>query len=195
MPRKVSRGKSLLTAAALLLALYGAGRLIGLGTDLLFYPWVRASPPITGEWVGRLTTGSGRPRAVYLTIDLATDQDGDRPCAKCSKLEGTGRMCDERGQERPYRIFGSPEDRRATRLHLGASPAVDPPPDGLELSSMRGRWDGGDALDLEAEFHWRRGVSAITSTADPDTKGWVPLPLRRGGEADFREVCRRIASR
>jgi hypothetical protein len=72
---------------------------------------------------------------------------------------------------------------------------VERPPDGLELSSMRGRWGGGDALDLEAEFFWRRGPSAVSSTDDPDTGGWVPLPMRRGGAEDFRAACRRLARR
>jgi hypothetical protein len=181
-------------AVVLCAALIAAYELLDVGTDLLFYPWARADPPITDTWVGRLTTGDGHPRGVVMTLERARDSDGDRPCAHCSQLEGTAATCDERGRELRYRVSGSPEDRQATRVHLGASSAVDPHPDGLQLSVLHGRWNGADTLDLAAQFYWRRGISAVSSTNDPATQD-VPLPMTRGDVAGYRALCRRVAAR
>jgi len=114
-------------------------------------------------------------------------------CRGCDDgIEGTALTCDERGRVWRYRFSGTPEDRAATRIPGGFQPVENPPPDGLSLSGFHGGWNGADALDLEVEFYWRRGASAISSTADPDTKGFVPLPLRRGTHGDFQARCQRI---
>lgn len=53
----------------------------------------------------------------------------------------------------------------------------------------------GDSLALETSLYLRRGQSAITSTADPDTKGDTPLAMKRGAEADFNSLCGRLGGR
>jgi hypothetical protein len=184
-----------------LVALLGGGLWIGnLYLDRWLYPWADASggrPVLMGTWVGQLTTGGGRPRAVLM--ELVREQpspSSDRPCRGCDDgIEGTAVTCDERGRVWRYHVSGTPDDRHATRLLAGTQPVTVPRPDGLSMSAVRGGWDGADALDLEAEFAWHRGTSSISSTADPDTRDWVPLPMRRGVEADFRARCRRILGR
>jgi hypothetical protein len=188
---RLSKG---IAGIAVCAALVAAPTLIGIVSDVLFYPWARADPPLVDTWVGRLTTGDGHPRGVIMALERARGPQGRGPCARCAKLEGTAATCDERGRELRYRVSGSPEDRQATTLHIGASAAVEPHPDGLQLSSIHGRWNGGDSLDVAAEFYWRRGTSAISSTGDPATND-VPLPMTRGDVEAFRAICRRVASR
>lgn len=159
--------------------------------DHWFYPWADESsgkPLLIGTWVGRLETGSGSPRGVFVELHRKHYR---KRCSHCNTIEGRVLTCDPRGEERPYLAAGKTDNRSGTRFYVGISPAVDPPPDGLALSQVRGEWSG-DALNLEAGFHWRKGQSAITDSADPDTKGGVPLPMRRGAEREFREICRQL---
>lgn len=102
--------------------------------------------------------------------------------------------CDARGRELRYRITGSPEDRHAARIHLGAISVADPHPDGLQLDVIKGRWSGGDTLAMSAGFYWRRGASGIGSTDDPATQD-VPLTMTRGTVEGYRALCRRLAAR
>jgi hypothetical protein len=162
---------------------------LDLALDLAFFPWARATPPLLGEWSGSLTTGNGVRLLVSLEMHRALTARGDI-CVRCSQIEGTATTCDAAGTVLRYRISGSPEDRQATRLHLGASPEREPPPEGLELDVLRGTWDGGDRLALEADFFWRRNGSAVSSTDDPATQP-VPLPMRRAAASEFTAMCGR----
>lgn len=161
----------MLAVAALLV--YG-GPLDYLG-DLPFHPWALAKPSLMAHWRGTLTTGHGERLIVTLSLVRARTSRGFRPCAKCNQLEGTATTCDARGDVRTYRVAGSPTDRHATNLVIGSVPTATPPPDGLELSVLQGRWERPDALVMNAEFHWRRGSSASSSTGDPATR---PVPIR-----------------
>lgn len=192
-PRRAVPLPRLLAAAAVAAgALWLADRQV----DRWRYPWADAAsgrPLLLGLWVGGLTTGGGRPRAVLLRVVRERPGNVSGRCRTCDDgVEGAAMTCDERGRVWRYRFSGRPEDRRATRIAGGVQPAASPAPDGLTLGAVRGGWDGADALDLEAEFYWRRGPSAVSGTADPDTRGWVPRRMRRGTEADFRARCARI---
>jgi hypothetical protein len=147
-----------------------------------------------GTWLGQLTTGGGRPRVALMEIVRKEPGPGTRrPCRGCTDgIEGTAVTCDERGRVWRYRLGGKPENRKATKLLAGTSPGAVPWPAGLSRSAVRGGWNGADALELEAQCAWHQGTSSIASTADPDTPGWVPLPMRHGAEADFRARCRTI---
>lgn len=142
--------------------------------DMAFYPWARAQPPLLDEWVGHLTTGNGERLTVVFMLERAKRSRVAR-CTKCPEIEGSAATCDAYGKVLRYRVFGSPTDRAGHRVRLGVTPQRDPPPNGLELSAVYGTWDGADALTLHAEFFWRRGRSAISSTDDPATQ---PVPLR-----------------
>jgi hypothetical protein len=91
-----------------------------------------------------------------------------------------------------FTAWGEPADDAASRFHLSLSPADSVPPDGLAPSHIRGRWDGGDSLALEASLYLRRGKSAISSTDDPDTRGDTPVTMTRGTEAAFDSLCSRL---
>lgn len=164
-------------------------------SDLLFNPWALARPSVMGEWAGRLTPGDGVPLALWLELHRAPSAREE--CVRCSQLEGSALTCDGRGTIRRYSVSGSPYDRRAHRLHLGAGPEASPPPDGLELSTVIGDWDGQDVLAMQADFFWRRGKSAISSTDDPATQP-VPVRLERKPSSAFDAMCaelRRTTSR
>ena len=161
-------------------------------SDLAFYPWALAHPPLMDRWAGKLTTGAGTALAVTLEMHRGITSNGRHPCAKCNQLEGTITTCDARGVRLEYRAAGSPEDRRGRQLLIGAKPAVDPPPDGLELDVIRGTWDGGDTISASADFFWRKGTSAISSTDDPATQP-VPLPLQRATTQQFDALCAQLA--
>lgn len=161
-------------------------------SDLLFYQWALANPPLMDRWAGRLTTGTGMPLAVTVEVHRAIDSQGDRPCANCNQLEGTITTCDANGMRLEYTAAGSPKDRQGRQLLIGAKPAVEPPPDGLELDVLRGTWDGGDTLALSADFFWRKGTSAISSTDDPATQP-VALPMQRATAQQFDALCAQLA--
>ena len=160
-------------------------------SDMVFRPWARAEPPLLDQWVGGLTTGTGERLDMVLVLKRRTFTDGIT-CARCAQIEGTAATCDGRGVVRRYRIAGSPSDRSGHQLRLGASPAVTPPPDGLELDVVFGTWDGADTLMLQANFFWRRGISAISSTDDPATQP-VPLRMRRKRADSPAGSCAKLA--
>jgi hypothetical protein len=161
--------------------------------DMMFYPWARADPPLLDEWVGRLTTGNGKQLDVLFVLERPESILEGGACYRCPQIEGRALTCDATGQVRRYRLSGSPRDRRGRELHLGFVPEPDPPPDGLELDIVTGGWDGADALMLQADFFWRRGRSAISSTDDPATQP-VPLAMERRGKTTVSPRCAAIAS-
>jgi hypothetical protein len=150
--------------------------------DVLFYPWAHADPPLFDRWAGGFTAGNGDRLDLVLVLHRHLASDGSI-CERCNQIEGTAVTCDARGAIRRYRVAGSPKDRQGRQLHIGASPSQSPPPDGLELDTLIGTWDGADTLTLEADFFWRRGKSGISSTDDPATRP-VPVRLQRQGTAD-----------
>lgn len=152
--------------------------------DVLFNPWALAEPPLVDYWSGHLTTGNGVPLAIALDLRRAITEE----CHNCAEIEGRAATCNGRGEVRRYRISGSPKDRHATDLLLGAVPDPQPPPDGLEFSTVRGAWDGADRMTLQATFHWRKGTAAISATDDPATQP-VPLLMHRSNERAFEAVC------
>lgn len=155
--------------------------------DVLFHPWALAKPPLLAEWDGALTTGTGERLSVSLSLRRSRDARGRRPCARCAQIEGIATTCDAAGAIKRYRVSGSPTDRRGQGLHVGAMPEETPPPQGLELSTLSGSWDGGDTLTLEADFVWRRGAGAVSSSDDPATQ---PVPLVMSRALPSPVVCR-----
>jgi hypothetical protein len=191
--------------------LLGFGLLIAfaLGTDYLAvqidrrrFPWGYADsgqPPLVGTWVGPFTTRSGKRLAMLIDIELVR-LGRDRkhtPIIRNRRhawLEGRVLVCDGPGRVRRLEASGEPNDNQASRFHLATSPKDSlPPPDGLAPSHLYGRFDGSDALALEASLYLRRGKSAITKSDDPDTGlQHTPLTLRRGTEAMFTSFCARL---
>jgi hypothetical protein len=158
---------------------------------MAFNPWARANPSLFGTWTGSLTAGNGERLIVSLELQRALTERGSI-CMKCAQIEGSVATCDARGAVLRYRVSGSPSDRQARRVHLGAQPEREPPPDGLELDTLIGTWDGADALALHADFVWRRGGSSISSTDDKATQS-VPLHMQRDAAKGFDTMCGRLA--
>jgi hypothetical protein len=156
-------------------------------SDMVFHPWAHADPPLLRSWVGRLTTGNGVPLAVGMTLQRARGRRGV-PCVRCTQIEGTAATCDARGTVLRYRVSGSPDGKQAERLRLGANPEREPGPDGLKLSVLSGAWDGGNQLNLEADFIWRRDGAAVSSTADPANQP-VALQMTPTGETTIETLC------
>jgi hypothetical protein len=70
---------------------------------------------------------------VTMQLQRVVTSRGGRPCAKGNQREGLATTCDALGNAKRYRLAGSPQDRRAVSVLIGAVPEADPPPDGLEL--------------------------------------------------------------
>ena len=99
-------------------------------------------------------------------------------------------MCTIPGGIRRFEANGKPSDTKAaSRFHLAMSPSDSVAPDGLSPSHIQGRWNGGDSVDLAVSLYMRKGKSAITNTADPDTGPDQQVTLKRGTAAQFNSLC------
>jgi len=165
--------------------------------DRLLLPWAfeRADgPALTGNWVGSLTTATGRPLGVVVELILPEPKgEGgfvrDWHSAPYGELEGTARVCEASGAVHSYTVEGEPENRQATHLSLYASPSESPAPEGLTFSWMNGNWDRADHLTLAVQRHWTQGDGSISGPEYPETQSDAILELTRGGEVDFQTVC------
>lgn len=165
--------------------------------DQLFAPWAfqhSGRPPLTGTWVGQLTTATGQTYGVILNLILP--EPGGRgglvrdwEYAPYGELAGTASVCDQRGQTMMYIIEGQPEDRQATYITFYASPSETPAPNGLTISWVKGSWDGADNLSLSVQLYWKQDDSAITGPEYPDTQSDAMLPMTRGGDDEFNVIC------
>jgi hypothetical protein len=190
-PTKTEKRRSLAIIAVLVAVVFSGA--LDYVTDALFFPWTFARPPLLDDWTGRLVAGNGDRLTITLALHRRPPDSSGESCIRCSQIEGTAATCDAQGRIRRYRISGSPRDRQGRQLHLGAMPDVDPPPDGLELDTLKGEWDHADTLTLAADFHWRRGRSATSATDDPATQP-VPVRLSRGRAAGIDAPCRGLSA-
>jgi hypothetical protein len=165
--------------------------------DWLLLPWAferAAGSAVTGNWVGSLTTATGRPLGVVLELSLPEPKGGggfvrDWENAPYGELEGTARVCEPSGEVHSYTVEGEPENRQATRLSLYATPSESPAPEGLTFSWMNGNWDRVDRLTLTVQFYWKKDGASISGPEYPDTQSDAVLELTRGGEVDFQTIC------
>jgi hypothetical protein len=165
--------------------------------DRLFLPWAFAHtdrPALTGTWVGSLRTATGHPYGALLELWLPEPkgEEGlvrDWLNAPNGELEGTAKVCDEKGQLRSYTLEGEPKNRQATQLSLYASPSEDPAPEGLTFSWMNGTWDRANRLEFTVQFYWAKEGAAISGGGYPDTVTDSDLKLTRGGDAEFQAIC------
>jgi hypothetical protein len=171
---------------------------VGKTIDRARFPWGypdSGHPALAGTWVGPLVTASGQRLGMLMDIELAPLDRGRRraPLFRTRRshwLEGRVLVCTIPGGIRRLKASGKPDDAStASTFHLGASPADTLGPDGLAPSTIRGRWGGGDTVDLTVSLYMRKGKSAISSTGDPDTGPDQHATLRRGTEAQFNSLC------
>jgi len=199
--RKSGCASLLLAVAGLWLFTIGLGWL-GNGIDRARFPWGYASPgksTLAGTWVGPIVSGSGQHLGMLVEMGLAPLDRGRRRrtplfrTRRMSWLEGRALVCARPGRIQRFTFHGEPEDAKtASRFHLAFRTADSVPPDGLSPSHAQGQWSGGDSLGLALSLYLRRGKSAITNSADPDTKGDTPATLARGTDAEFTALCNRL---
>ena len=176
---------------------------IGARIDRARFPWGYESPgksTLAGTWVGPVTTGSGQRLGMLIDMKLAPLDYHRRRHApmfrtrRATWLIGRVLTCKGPGRPNEFVLDGDPEDNGASRFRLSMHPRADSlMTDGLAPSHMKGRWGGSDSIDLEVALHLRRGKSAISTSADPDTGRDTPVTLTRGTEAQFTALCSRLA--
>src|SRR5215207_9123603 len=201
MKRKGGCFSWILVIAGVGLFSFGLGA-IGTRIDKARFPWGYESPgksTLAGTWVGPVTTGSGQRLGMLIEMKLAPlDYHRSRrpPIIRTQRstwLIGRVLTCKGPGRPNEYELDGDPEDNRASRFRLSMHPRVDTlEADGLSPSHIKGRWVGNDSIDLEVSLHLRRGKSAISNSADPDTGHDTPVTVKRGTEAQFTALCGRL---
>lgn len=174
---------------------------IGDRIDRARFPWGYETPgksTLAGTWVGPITTGSGQRLGMLIDVRLAPlDYHRRRrtPMFRTRRrstwLIGRVLTCTGPGRPNEFELDGDPEDySNASRFRLSMHPRVDSlNADGLAPSHMKGRWGGGDSINLEISLHLRRGKSSISNSADPDTGRDTPGTLKRGTESQFSALC------
>ena len=199
--KKKSGCASWVLALAIVVGVTLGLEVIGKRVDMWRFPWAYAEsgrPTLTGTWVGQATTGSGKRLGVFLDIQMAPlDYHRKRGTAirtqRNSWLIGRALVCGSPGVVQHFTMWGTPDDKATgSRFHLSLSTADSTRvPDGLAPSHIRGRWDGANTLGLDVSLYLRRGKSAITDSADPDTGRDTPMTMQHGTEAEFTSLCQR----
>lgn len=197
MKRKGGCFSSILAIGAVALFAFGL-EVIGDRIDRARFPWGYDAPgksTLAGTWVGPITTGSGQRLAMLIDMRLAPlDYHRRRPpiirTRRSTWLIGRVLTCTGPGRHNEFVLDGDPDDSNASRFRLSMYPRVDSlNTDGLAPSHIKGRWSGGDSIDLQISLHLRRGKSSISNSADPDTGRDTPGTLERGTEAQFTTLC------
>ena len=168
--------------------------------DQYRFPWgypELGGPALVGTWAGTLTTGGGIMRGIYMDLRLRPFETRRRGRSfvirtrRKSNFVGEVRLCGGEREQRFTITGGNMLDNAASRIFLSLYPADSNPPDGLAPSHIRGGWNGKDSLALEADVHMRRGKSAISNSADPNTGKPATIGMKHGNEAEFAAICAR----
>jgi hypothetical protein len=172
---------------------------VGRSVDRARFPWgypEAGRPALAGTWVGPLVTASGQRLGMLMELELAPLSRGHRrhpPLFRTRRsrwLEGRVLVCTIPGGVRRLEARGRPDDTKtASTFHLGTTPVDSVAPEGLSPSTIKGRWGGGDTIDLSVALYMRKGKSSISSTSDPDTGPEQHATLERGTEAQFNSLC------
>jgi hypothetical protein len=175
---------------------------IGDRIDRARFPWGYETPgksTLAGTWVGPVTTGSGQRLGFLIEMRLAPldyHRKRSTPILRTRRstwLIGKVLTCTGPGRPNEYTLDGDPDDNKASSFRLGLRPRADSlNTDGLAPSHIKGRWDGGDSIDLLISLHLHRYGAAITSSAHPDTGPDQRATLTRGTEVEFTALCRRL---
>jgi hypothetical protein len=202
--RRFSGWFALIVVIAAMVVFSSAMELFWTRIDQHRFPWAYARsgrPTLTGTWVGALTTGRGARRGLYLTLELEPlrfgrgRRNGAFRRAGSDKLVGELRMCGGSGGTQRFELHGNNVSDDASRFRLSFRvPEGTTPADGLAPSHLRGMWNGRDSLRVEADLYLRRGASAITDGADPETGTPQPGALHRADPSEFGATCTRLAT-
>lgn len=111
-----------------LVAILAIGLAAVVGLDWVFRivaePWsvpLGGRPTLTGEWVGTIRTASSLRFGLALKLDYYTSSSGGRGRSNI-KIDGSGQLCNRRGDRYDYGISGSTADwgGGSSRLTLGS---------------------------------------------------------------------------
>jgi len=201
-PEREMKAKGCLTGVIGIGALFAfviALDIIGDRIDRARFPWGYDAPgksTLAGTWVGIVTTGSGQRLGMLIDMRLAPldyHRQRQAPIIRTRRMTwliGKVLTCTGPGRPNEFVLDGDPEDNGASRFRLSMHPRVDSlNADGLAPSHMKGRWSGGDSIDLSISLHLKRGKSAISNSADPDTGRDTQATLGRGTDAKFSSIC------
>jgi len=204
---RVSGWLALVVALVAMVGFSSAMQLFWTRIDRHRFPWAYESsgrPTLTGTWAGSLTTARGARRGLYLDLELEPlrfgsgsrgHRHGAYRRAQSDKLVGELLVCTGPSREQRFELHGNELADDASRFRLSFRvPEGITPPDGLAPSHLRGMWNGHDSLRVEADLYLRRGASAITDSADPETGPPQPGALHRAPLQEFRATCNRLAS-
>ena len=175
-----------LTLVAVVAAIALVGPFVRDFVDAPFNPWAhswRGGPTLTGTWFGTVASPAGRRMGLYLDLRRARNSRGRySTCRHCPRIEGGAWLCG--GGAQSYEVRGRPDTWGGERFHLRVSPnSLERP--GPRLGYVSGEW-AGDALNVTTTLEQGGAV------AGQDAGGQVRFEMRRGGEVDFLEACRKL---
>jgi hypothetical protein len=167
--------------------------------EAVLSPWARSltgGPTLTGEWLGEMTTPTGRIELVWVAIEHAVPSDS---CFGCPTIEGRVATCDAPGAIHAYEMWGGVDSWDGTAFHLKTREMEESP---VRLLFLEGRWSG-DEIELtttlvapgvpqtmRVEKTATGGETTTVVDGHPDTRAPVEFSLKRGSEDEFKARCR-----
>ena len=163
-------------------------------------PWafsLSGGPTLTGDWVGEITTPTGRRLPVWL--NLYTEALSIAPCYDCPDFLGTVRSCGN-GVIRDFEAWGSVESRSGAAFLVKTRPTAEIPHE-PRLGYLNGQWRGntltltttlvvpGDPVTTRTEYSGSgKDVTRIVG-GHPDARAPISWTMKRGSESEFERAC------
>jgi hypothetical protein len=166
----------------------------------VLHPWsvpLGGRPTLTGDWAGTLRTASGAHYGLSLRLAYDERRTTSRPGRRArgtgnrSLLEGSGEVCNRRGERYSYTINGSPYDREGTSswLNLGSLDT------GVTGSAwyFEGYWEG-DRLLLTGTNSFELDERPVGGRPHLLTLDPLVGTLQRAPLSALEAVCQRLAA-
>ncbi|MCL2346263.1 MAG: hypothetical protein FWC58_10485 [Desulfobulbus sp.] len=166
--------------------------------EAILFPWARSltgAPTLTGEWMGEMTTASGRHFLIWMELGHSTD--GAPGARRTFNLDGAAQTCEATGEQRRYSVMGNTENIRGTVFWINMLPQEKPEQrQKLILVRLNGQWSG-DRLEIDTQLlggsRDATGRWALREIeGDPDTRAETRWHMQRGTEKDFQMKCSSI---
>jgi len=154
--------------------------------EAILFPWARSltgAPTLTGEWMGEMTTVSGRHFLIWMELGHSTGSPGVR---QTFSLEGAAQTCEATGEQRRYRVLGNVANRRGTAFNISmyANPAQAHT---LTIGGFDGQW-----LGNKLEISGTNLFMPNPGKKDPDTDDEPRWHMQPGTKKDFQMKCSSI---
>jgi hypothetical protein len=139
------------------------------------YPWAHSpfGPTLTGTWLGEMTPDPQRQFAFLELLEDIGDAGGP-------DLNGTVRLCDERGRMHRLGVSGNTHNWRGTAFSFTTFTVDGEAGNGIRLRHAEGRWDRRDSL---------RVTATLATGSDRGSAPLVEFTLTRGSEREFQTAC------